>query len=81
MKRAATSPGPVEVVGPETAPDLPMIRDVTRLALGGDEDARPVDALQDGGHARAPLVAEEDALVVGHVLFGELAIVSEGGIV
>ena len=81
MNRAATSPGPVEVVRPETAPDLPSIREATRLAFGGDEEARLVDALRDDDYVRASFVAELDARVVGHILFSELAIVTEGGIV
>jgi putative acetyltransferase len=76
---AAAAPGLLEVVRPERASDLPAIRGVNRLAFGRDEEARLVDALRDGGHVRASLVAEVDGRVVGHVLFSDLTIVTTIG--
>jgi putative acetyltransferase len=52
---------------------------VNRLAFVGEDEARLVDALRDGGYVRASLVAEEGGRVVGHVLFSDLPIVTEGG--
>lgn len=69
------------VIRPETAADHPAIRDVNRLAFGRDDEANLVDALRDGGHVRFSLAAEEAGRIVGHVLFGELAIVTEAGTV
>ena len=68
-------------IRPETAADLAAIREVNRLAFGGEDEARLVDALRDGGYARVSLVAEEDGRVVGHILFSDLPIVTPGGTV
>ena len=40
-----------------------------------------VDALRAGGHARLSLVAEIDGDVVGHVLFSDLPILTDRGVV
>ena len=63
----------------EIPSDLDAIRQVNRLAFGGVDEARLVDALRDGGYVRASLVAEVDGQVVGHVLFGDLPIIMPGG--
>jgi putative acetyltransferase len=68
-------------VRPETPDDWEAVRRVNRLAFGGDDEARLVEALRDGGYARVSLVAETGGQVVGHVLFSELPIVTEGGAV
>jgi putative acetyltransferase len=65
----------------ETAADLDGVRHANRLAFGQDDEARLVDALRDGGHARLSLVAEKDHRVVGHVLFSDLPIVTQAGTV
>jgi putative acetyltransferase len=69
------------LIRPEMAADHAVIRDVNRLAFGGADEARLVDALRDGGHVRASFVAEVDGRVVGHVLFSELPIVTKGRII
>ena len=61
---------------PETTHDMEAIRAVNRLAFGGDDEARLVDALRDGGYARLSLVAEIDRQIVGHILFSDLLIVT-----
>src|SRR5437764_7640188 len=61
--------------------DLEVIREVHRLAFGGEDEARLVDALRHGGHVRDSLVAEVDGRVVGHVLFSDLPIVTASGTV
>lgn len=63
----------------ETPEDLEAIREVNRQAFGRDDEARLVDAIRDGGYARVSLVAEEGGLVVGHVLFSDLPIVTQAG--
>jgi putative acetyltransferase len=64
------------VIRPEAAADHAAIREVNRLAFGGEDEARLVDALRAGGYARTSLVAEEGGRVVGHVLFSDLPIVT-----
>jgi len=61
----------------ETPIDHEGIREVNRLAFGRNDEASLVDALRNGGYVRISLVAEVDRLVVGHVLFSELSILSE----
>jgi putative acetyltransferase len=61
--------------------DLDAIRHVHRLAFGQDAEARLVDALRDGGYVRASLVAEQNGQVVGHILFSDLAIITDAGTV
>src|SRR4051794_35870892 len=67
------------IIRPETTADLAAIREVNRIAFGGDDEARLVDALREGGYARVSLVAEEDGRVVGHILFSALTIVTPRG--
>lgn len=67
------------IVRPETTTDLEAIREANRLTFGQEDEARLVDALRDGGHARVSLVAEADGQVVGHILFSALPIVTPEG--
>jgi putative acetyltransferase len=60
----------------EKPQDREAVREVNRRAFGGEDEARLVDALRDGGYARLSLVAEEGGRVVGHVLFSDLPIVT-----
>ena len=53
-------------VRPESPEDRDAIREVNRLAFGGEAESRLVDDLRAGGHARVSLVAEEGGRVVGH---------------
>src|SRR5215471_15465447 len=69
------------VIRLEASEDHEAIRHVNCLAFGQDAEARLVDALRDGGYVRASLVAEKDAQVVGHILFIDLPIVTEAGMV
>jgi putative acetyltransferase len=68
-------------IRPDTAADLDAIRAVHRLAFGGDEEARLVDALRAGGYSRISLVAEVNGAVAGHILFSDLPIRTEKGTV
>lgn len=61
-------------VRPEQESDHGAIRQVNRLAFGGDLEADLVDALRDGGYLRISLVAEFDGELVGHIAFSELSI-------
>src|SRR5436190_9240659 len=65
----------------EAAADHEAVRHVNRLAFGGEDEARLVDALRSGGHSRVSLVAEVEGRVVGHVLFSEVPILTDGGTV
>ncbi len=65
----------------ENAGDLAAVREVNRRAFGGDDEARLVDALRDGGHARLSLVAADAEGIVGHILFSELRIEAPAGTV
>lgn len=55
------------------------IRQLNRLAFGGDDEARLVDALRAGGHAALSIVAVMNREVVGHILFSHLSIVTATG--
>jgi putative acetyltransferase len=68
-------------VRPENDRDHEAIREVNRLAFGGEAEARLVDALREGGYARVSLVAEVGGQAVGHILFSRLTIVPESGTV
>jgi putative acetyltransferase len=69
------------VIRQETPADHDAIREVNRLAFGRDDEARLVDALREGGYARVSLVDEEGGLIVGHILFSDLPIVTPHGTV
>ncbi|MFI5456930.1 MAG: GNAT family N-acetyltransferase [Isosphaerales bacterium] len=66
-------------IRPETTGDHPSVREVHRQAFGREKEGRLVDSLRDGGFSRLSLVAEQDGLVVGHILFSEVAIVIDHG--
>jgi putative acetyltransferase len=65
----------------ETAADREAVRNVNRLAFGRDDEAKIVDALREGGYSRVSLVAEVEGRVVGHILFSDLPILTDGGTV
>lgn len=64
----------------EQPTDIASIFAVNRLAFGGDAEARLVDALRGTAHwiPELSLVAEEDGVVVGHILFTRVS-VADGG--
>lgn len=68
-------------IRPETVADVDAVTHVHERAFGQDAEARLVKLLRDGGYARLSLVAELNAAVVGHVLFSELPIVTDRGVV
>jgi putative acetyltransferase len=63
-------------IRPESRDDINHIRTVHRLAFGGHDEARLVDALRAEGYSRVSLVADSEGRVVGHVLFSDLPIVT-----
>lgn len=67
------------IVRAETPEDLRAVRRVNELAFDGAAEANLVDALRESGAAHVSLVAEEDALVVGHILFSPVTVESAGG--
>lgn len=69
------------LIRPETPADVEAIRHINRLAFGQNGEGQLVDALREGGHVRASLVAERDGQVVGHILFSTLTIITESGTV
>ncbi len=65
----------------ETPADLDAIREVHRLAFGGEREVGLVDRLRADGLVVASLVAVEAGAVVGHVLFSPLPITTDHGVV
>ena len=59
--------------------DCVAIRDVHRRAFGGEAEGVLVERLRAGGYVRVSLVAEVNGIVVGHILFSDLPIVTEHG--
>lgn len=49
--------------------DVHAIREVNRLAFARDDEGRIVDALRANGAATPSLVAVDDTVVVGHIMF------------
>ena len=62
------------VVRPERPGDEPAIRAVYERAFGRPQEAALVDALRAAGAHVVSLVAEDDGLVVGHVLFSPVGV-------
>lgn len=67
------------ILRPESSADAEAIRDVHRLAFGQDDEALIVDGLRNGGFVRISIVAQLADQVVGHILFGDLAIQTPSG--
>ena len=66
-------------IRPEQANDLEAIRSVNLAAFPGDSEAKLVDALRAAGKATVSLVAEQNARVIGHILFSPVTIASHAG--
>jgi putative acetyltransferase len=63
----------------ETRDDLEAIRSVNRLAFEQEDESNIVDALRDEGYSRLSLVAQFNGVVVGHILFSDLAVLTDQG--
>jgi putative acetyltransferase len=66
-------------IRPESPGDFPAVWNVHREAFGRDDEANLVEQLRTEGFARVSLVATRGNLIVGHVLFSQLAIVTPEG--
>jgi putative acetyltransferase len=66
-------------IRPESTVDLDAIRQVHRLAFGGEIEALLVDQLRAGNHTRLSLVAEIAGQIAGHILFSDLQIATAQG--
>jgi putative acetyltransferase len=64
-----------------TTADYEAIAQVNRLAFGQELEGEIVTALRSGGYVRLELVAEQAGEVVGHILFSDLTIRTDQGIV
>jgi putative acetyltransferase len=81
MLRSTCEKTVTTVIRQETPADVEAIREVNRQAFGGEDEARLVDQLRDGGFARLSLVAVLNDVVVGHILFSDLRIETDTGTV
>jgi putative acetyltransferase len=71
----------VFVIREEQPGDEAPIRDVNRQAFGSDVEARLVDQLWDDGEVIESLVAVEEGQIVGYILFSDLPIETEHGLI
>jgi predicted N-acetyltransferase YhbS len=62
------------VVREEVPEDYEPIRNLNRLAFGGNEEAELVDRLRSASLVVLSLVAVENDEIVGHILFSDLPI-------
>ena len=61
-------------IRPETAADVDSIRQVNRLAFGGDDEPRIVDRVRNSADPIVSLVADDDGDVVGHILWSPVSL-------
>jgi len=66
--------GPVIEIRKETPDDFPAVRYVNEQAFGGDVEARLVEMLRAANKAVVSLVAMDQGLVVGHILFSPITV-------
>jgi putative acetyltransferase len=67
------------IIRPERPADIEAIRQVNLLAFGQLAEAALVDALRQAGDITLSLVADEDGVVIGHILFSRLRIHTDAG--
>ena len=65
----------------EIPEDYEAIRNLNRLAFGGDLEAELVDRLRSAGVVVLSLVAVEKDEIVGHILFSALPIETNQGVI
>jgi putative acetyltransferase len=65
-------------IRPEIPDDAPAIAALNREAFGGDYEAGLIDRLRVQGNIVASLVAVENGMIVGHILFSDLAVELDG---
>jgi putative acetyltransferase len=71
----------VFVIREEQPGDEAPIRDVNRQAFGGDAEAHLIERLREESMVSASLVAVRDGEIVGHILFSDLPIETEHGLI
>jgi putative acetyltransferase len=62
------------VIRRESTADISAVRGVNEAAFGRNEEADLVDALRNEGAVLASFVADQDGLVIGHILFSRTVI-------
>ncbi len=60
--------------------DVAAIRDVNRLAFSQDEEGRIVEALRANGAATLSLVAIDNGVVIGHIIFSPVFVGAVQGV-
>ena len=65
----------------EIPEDHAAIREVNRIAFSGNQEAEIVDRLRSAGIVVVSLVAIENDEIAGHILFSELPIETDQGII
>lgn len=64
----------------ETPADFLEIREINRMAFKGDAEANLIEALREEGSVTLSMVAQhEDGMLLGHILYSDLGLVSDGG--
>jgi putative acetyltransferase len=67
------------IIREERPDDVPSIHAVTREAFGQEGEALLVDLLRRNGKAVLSLVAEDDGVIFGHILFSPVTIGTANG--
>jgi putative acetyltransferase len=67
-------------IRPEQPDDVVAIRAVNRAAFPTDTEANLVDLLRDRAEPLISLVADDQGLVVGHILFSPVALIGADGL-
>jgi putative acetyltransferase len=62
------------IIREENPQDASAVRELNRLAFGGDDEALLVDALRAAGAVTLSLVACVEGAIVGHILFSPVVI-------
>lgn len=68
-------------IRPVRTADYDAVRQVLQLAFGQDGEANLVESLRTAGCVALELVAELESQLVGQILFSDLAIETDGGVV
>jgi putative acetyltransferase len=66
------------LIRPETPDDETAIATLNRGAFGGDYEAELIGRLRADGLAAGSLVALQEAVIAGHILFSDLAVEVDG---
>jgi putative acetyltransferase len=67
------------IIRPEEAKDRAAVYQLNVLAYNRDDEARLVEELRDGHHARLSLVADAGGHVMGYVCFSAVQIMTDDG--